>query len=353
MRTRYSLQGSRRQPGRICSVVAILLTSTLGRAVAADLPCCAETEIEYLNQEFRLAGVLLQPLAEGAFPAAVILQGSGASDRSNAWARLVAETLVQKGMATLLTDKRGSGRSRGDWRTASFEDLARDALAGVAAIRDRPGIRSDLVGLVGLSQGGHVAPLAATLGEVAFVVDLVGGALPMKETFFHELEQTYRQHGLSEPQIEDLQRLTALSFVFVETGEGFDEYLAHREHLTGVFGPQATQTWPDTPEDPYWIFWRGIHDFDPLPFWREVVDVRGLPAFIGYGELDEHDNVPVAASVARLERELEGRSLTLEVYAGVGHSLMAGGALAPELLGDLEGFVGQIAGSGPQRRRIP
>jgi len=80
-----------------------------------NLACCRETELTYMNGEIRLAGVLLSPIEAGEYPAAVILQGSGNSDRSNAWTRAVAEIFVSNGVAVLLTDKRGSGQSRQRW----------------------------------------------------------------------------------------------------------------------------------------------------------------------------------------------------------------------------------------------
>jgi hypothetical protein len=265
---------------------------------------------------------LLTPVESGEFPAAVLLQGSGTSDRSNGWARLIAETLVSKGVAVLLTDKRGSGQSQGNWRTASFEDLARDGLAGITALSDIEGIRSDRLGFIGLSQGGHLAPLAASLCDVQFVIDFVGGALPMKAMLFHELEQTYKQHGINDADIEYLQQMTALSFAYIETGAGFDDYLAYRDSVTDRYGTAMTESWPTKADDDYWTFWRLIHDFDPIPYWREVVDIERTPAFVAYGELDEADNVPVKASVRRFEDELVGDTLTVRVYPNTGHSLM-------------------------------
>jgi pimeloyl-ACP methyl ester carboxylesterase len=312
------------------------------------LTCCAEAEMRYQNGDVGLAAVLLMPVEEGEYPAAVLLQGSGTSDRSNGWARLIAETLVSKGVAVLLTDKRGSGQSQGNWRTSSFEDLAKDGLAGIDALRNIDGIRKDQLGFIGLSQGGHVAPLAASMGDVQFVIDMVGGALPMKDMLFHELEQTYRQFGLDDDSIEFLQEMTRLSFVYIETGHGFDDYLSHRQAVEERFGPQATETWPATEDDVYWTFWGLIHDFDPLPYWREVVDVREIPALIAYGELDESDNVPVKASVQRLEDELDGKKLMLRVYADTGHSLMDEALmhqgqhkLVDPLLSDLDTWIEQ------------
>ncbi len=303
-------------------VIGIAMNAPYSQADSPELTCCKETEITYANEDVQLAGVLLTPIETGEYPAAVLLQGSGTSDRSNGWARLIAETFASKGVAVLLTDKRGSGQSQGDWRTSSFEDLAKDGLAGMAALREIEGIRQDRLGFLGLSQGGHIAPLAASMGDVQFVIDFVGGALPMKAMLFHELEQTYRNIGFSDADIEYLQRLTTLSFDYIETGGGFDEYLAYREKVTKRYGAMTTDSWPTAKDDSYWTLWKFIHDFDPIPYWRKVVDVLNIPSFVGYGELDETYNVPVKASVQRLKDELDGETLTVRVYPDTGHSLM-------------------------------
>ncbi|MFN2371301.1 MAG: alpha/beta hydrolase family protein, partial [Candidatus Krumholzibacteriia bacterium] len=55
-------------------------------------------------------------------------------------------------------------------------DFADDALAGVRFLRSRPEIAPGRIGLIGHSEGGIVAPLAATRApdEVAFLVLLAG-----------------------------------------------------------------------------------------------------------------------------------------------------------------------------------
>jgi uncharacterized protein len=317
---------SRRNVALLTVLVQLLLgligSSSYGDDGNSGLACCAETELTYMNGEIRLAGVLLTPIEPGEYPAAVLLQGSGTSDRSNSWARLIAETFVSKGVAVLLTDKRGSGKSQGSWHTSSFRDLAEDGLAGLTALRELEGIRGDRLGFIGLSQGGHVAPLAASMGKVQFVINFVGGTLTMKAMLFHELEQTYKQYGMDDAAVEYLQKMTALSFAYIETGEGFDDYLAYRDTVTKRYGAMATESWPTTAGDDYWTLWKLIYDFDPIPYWREVVDVQKIPVFVAYGELDEYDNVPVIASVRRLEDELDGEALTVRVYPNTGHSLM-------------------------------
>jgi len=98
--------------------------------------------------------------------------------------------------------------------------------------------------------------------------------------------------------------------------------LAYRDTVTKRYGTLATESWPTTVGDDYWTFWKLVYNFDPIPYWREVVDVQKIPAFVAYGELDEADNVPVIASVRRFEDELDGKTLTVRVYPNTGHSLI-------------------------------
>ena len=150
------------QSARAPTLSAALIQSTL-RSHSED--------VRYKNGAMTLAALLLIPEASKPLAGAVIIQGSGASDRTNRWARAIAEILVGKGIAVLLTDKRGSGKSDGNWQTSSFDDLAADALAGADYLRARKEIDAGRVGLVGLSQGGWIAPLAAARSEnIAFVI---------------------------------------------------------------------------------------------------------------------------------------------------------------------------------------
>jgi uncharacterized protein len=48
-----------------------------------------------------------------------------------------ARFLIRHGIAVLGYDKRGVGESTGDWNTATFEDLAGDAVAAVGVPEDR------------------------------------------------------------------------------------------------------------------------------------------------------------------------------------------------------------------------
>lgn len=71
--------------------------------------------------------------------------------------RFIADRLARAVVVALIYDKRGSGGSGGsrgsggDWKTADYEDLARDALAGIALLTNRADVDPARIGLHGHS----------------------------------------------------------------------------------------------------------------------------------------------------------------------------------------------------------
>ncbi len=92
----------------------------------------------------------------GKRPALVFIHGSGAQSREMYWG--LGYLYAARGFAVLAYDKRGVGKSTGNWREASFEDLADDAVAGAKFLQARTDIAANQIGFWGQSQGGWIAP---------------------------------------------------------------------------------------------------------------------------------------------------------------------------------------------------
>lgn len=274
-----------------------------------DAPQLAETdhrEIFFFNTEadLRLSGLLFVPGGKGPFPAVVIIHGSGTSRRDNGWYLSVAAHLQAQGVAVLLPDKRGSEQSAGDWRTASFEDLAGDTLAAIEYLQSQGDVPVAGIGVVGMSQGGHIAPLvASSTDDLAFVVNMVGSAMPMHTGLIYEENHNLRELGVL---------------------PGLSNLLAYPAAWSLIQWRQKT-------------FWDAIGNFDPLPYW-EAMDV---PALVLYGE--EDTNVDTAASVERLEA-IGNPMIKVQTFADSGHALASpqgqGSALIrPDALLQISEFV--------------
>lgn len=121
---------------------------------------------------------MIAPAATGRkLPGLVLIAGAGSRDR-DAY-RPEAEAFARTGTVVLIYDKRAE-YSRA---TSSFTDLADDAAAGVRLLRARPDVQPTRVGVWGHSEGGWVAPLAASRSAaVNFVVVAGASALPADRT---------------------------------------------------------------------------------------------------------------------------------------------------------------------------
>ena len=303
------------------SILVILLVASNLFAQTSDTALYHAEDVHYEAGSITLAALLMLPQSQKAMPAVVIIQGSGASDRSNQWSRDIAEVLVANGVAVLLTDKRGSGASEGDWRVAGMSDLANDALAGVEFLRSRIEVDPSGIGLVGLSQGGWVAPLAAARSKrVKFVINISGATVTFAEQTFTEMANTSRQAGLSEESVMEVLELNRRAVEFLTTGD-WEQYANARKRGLQAPWHKVASGFPESPELPIWTFLRKVIFFDPLPYWIQFTG----PVLVIYGAEDEHDNVPVTESVRRLNHTFRAVGKTnyeIKVIANAGHGFL-------------------------------
>ncbi|MFP3938788.1 MAG: alpha/beta hydrolase family protein [Thermoanaerobaculia bacterium] len=329
----------------LIGLVGLLAGGAAGRADGAP-PGATGTvrteEVELRNGETPLAGVVLVPATEEPVPGVVLIHGSGESDRTQTWASAFARGLAERGIAVLLPDKRGSGASGGDWKTASFEVLADDALAGVEALQGVDGVDGRRVGVLGLSQGGHIAPLAARRSsEVAFVVDVSGSAVPISEQVIDEVEKLARRQGFTPEQVERVNALHRLGIRYGLTGEGWEEYEAALTAAleSGLAGHGVVEPFPRDRDHWVWAWARAVGDYDPLPHWKAL----DVPALVLYGGEDTQIHVPESVDLL-LEATAEASlDLTLTVFGDAGHGLSYRRGheygIRPEVLGVIAAWI--------------
>lgn len=118
------------------------------------------------RDRIHLAGTLTCPNEPKRHPAVVLVSGSGAQDRDeSAFGHrpflVLSDILTTRGFAVLRLDDRGAGGSTGDVYQATLDDLAGDVIAVVEYLAGRPEIDPVRISVVGHSEGGLVAILAA------------------------------------------------------------------------------------------------------------------------------------------------------------------------------------------------
>lgn len=145
-----------------------------------------EEEVSYENKQdnVKLAATLTLPEGSGPFPAVVLITGSGPQDRNEALLShqpflVLADYLTRRGIAVLRADDRGVGGTSKGGPHDTTQNYSDDALAGIEFLKTRKEIDPKQIGLIGHSEGGMAAPLAAAKStDVAFIVLMAGPGIP-------------------------------------------------------------------------------------------------------------------------------------------------------------------------------
>jgi pimeloyl-ACP methyl ester carboxylesterase len=162
-----------------CAAAAVLGSS-------ASAASAAETEFDLTTPTGTLFGTLLVPAGSGPVPVALIVAGSGPTDRNgnnpafalNIYQKL-ANALADHGIASVRYDKRGIAASRasgGSEEALRFETYIDDAAAFVTDLRRDK--RFSSVALIGHSEGSLVGMVAAQHAPVDRYVSLEGAGFP-------------------------------------------------------------------------------------------------------------------------------------------------------------------------------
>lgn len=152
-----------------------------------------------------LAGTLTKPEGKaprGGWPAVVLITGSGAQNRDEEVLghkpfQVIASYLAEHGIASLRCDDRGVGGSGGAFADVTPGDLVADIQAQWEWLAAAKGINAKQIGLLGHSEGGLLAAIAAAQNDkVAFVVMMAGPALPMGPVLIDQNRQVFHLRGL-------------------------------------------------------------------------------------------------------------------------------------------------------------
>lgn len=151
-------------------------------------------EIAVQNDKVSLSGTLALSATKQKSVAVLMLHGSGPLDRNANMTgqrldifNTIAASLDRSGISSYRYDKRGCGDSRGDYHSASFTDLIKDACAAVDMLASIPDI--DGIVVLGHSEGTMIAPVVAHLkAEVIGLVLLCPTIQPVEETLMRQAE---------------------------------------------------------------------------------------------------------------------------------------------------------------------
>jgi len=144
----------------------------------------------------RLHGSLLHPKSDTPLPVALLIAGSGPTDRDgnnpmghNDSLKRLAQALAKRGIASVRYDKRGVGQSRAlapDESQLNVKDYVADAVAWSRLLQADP--RFSAVVLVGHSEGALIASLAEPTVKPAALISLAGSGRPIDTLLREQLQ---------------------------------------------------------------------------------------------------------------------------------------------------------------------
>jgi dipeptidyl aminopeptidase/acylaminoacyl peptidase len=282
-------------------------TGTKLRFTAKPIPI-AITPVSFRNGATRLEGSLYRPSRRTAkLPLVALAHGSEENDRYSFGP--IPWVLASQGYAVLVYDKRGTGSSTGDWRSAGLEDYADDLIAGIRAMLQRSDIDRSRTAVVGVSEGAWVAPLAASRWpSIRAIAAISGGARTKGDAYVFKARREAEADGMSPAAVDsvvrDAEQLVATSVRNVTQGSasGFDRRVA----------------------------------YDPTQDWRRF---RGPVLYMG-GEADVLESGREAAAwFRRLFAESDNVDATIRLWPRAHHSLLQGVTGDPAEFHSLRGIT--------------
>lgn len=263
-----------------------------------------QEEVSFVNEKagITLRGTLTIPQVKGKFPAVVLVSGSGPQDRNEEIMGhkpflVLSDYLTRQGIMVLRYDDRGTAESEGDHSTAITQDFADDALAAVAFLKRHP--QASMVGIIGHSEGGIIAPIAATKDkDIAFLVLLAGPGIRGRELLIQQQADIKRAMGVSEEELSEPAdfELKLYDLILEDTDEETklkrldeivaDEFKKGSEAVEGISEEQLKKTIKEQMFSP-WMY--NFIRMEPSEYLHKLT----LPIFAVNGSKD----LQVAASV--------------------------------------------------------
>lgn len=289
-----------------------------------------EVSFENTAAHIKLAGTLSMPQQTGAYPAVILITGSGAQNRDEELLGhkpflIISDYLTRQGIAVLRYDDRGYAKSTGNFKTATSLDFASDVESAIAYLKTRKEIKQ--IGLIGHSEGGLIAPVVAAKNkDVAFIVMLAGPGIRGDKLLLLQTELITRVEGTPDSTIARINTINKGAFDIIVNNENdsiikkdlvayYHKYAADHpaevpagttpEQFVAANLKEVMNPWP-------WL--KFFLQYDPVTSLKKV----RCPVLALNGEKDLQ--VPPKEDLGSIKNALKGnKDVTVKEYPGLNH----------------------------------
>ncbi|PYJ88118.1 MAG: alpha/beta hydrolase, partial [Verrucomicrobia bacterium] len=273
----------------------------------------------------KLSGRLVLSKGNERVPIVVLVHGAEHESARDSYA--LQRLLPAENVGVFVYDKRGTGASKGKY-TQDFDTLADDAVAAMREAKRIAGERCARIGYQGGSQGGWVAPLAATRAPVDFVIVSFGLAVSIIDEDQEEVALEMRLKGHGQEEISKALEVASAAEAVFESN-----FTKDFERLDAVRTKYRNEPWykdvhgnythfilPYTPVEAREKFKDSLPGtpfrYDPMPTLRAV---KAPQLWI----LGEDDLEAPSAETSRRIRTLiaEGKQISLALFPHAEHGM--------------------------------
>lgn len=303
-----------------CRKDTITFAGVDGQRIALDV-----TDVVFDGAGVQLAGRLVMPEGDARVPIAVLVHGSEHSSALDSYS--LQRQLPAEGIGVFVYDKRGTGASAGTY-TQNYLLLANDAIAAVHEARRLAGDRAGKIGYQAGSQGGWVAPLAAKIEPVDFLIVGFGLAVSPLDEDRQAIEQDLTSRGYGPEVVAKAMEVADATAAIIVNGfrDGYDQLAKVRarygdepwfEHVRGNISFYLLDTPEATAREEGPAILSGVPaHYNPMPVLRNL-DTPQLWI------LAENDSEAPSDETQRRLRGLaaQGKPITVAVFPDTDHGI--------------------------------
>ncbi|MDP2303392.1 MAG: alpha/beta hydrolase [Ignavibacteria bacterium] len=268
------------------------------------------------SNDVSLSAEIYTPHTKGQHPAIVLLHGSSTNLKSDYI--FDADFFAKLGFEVLIFDKRGNGKSTGNYYASSYDDLITDAIVCLETMNKRESVNKYKIGLWGFSQGAMLLPkivsktsipkfLIAKSPEIISVTDAAAfsDSLRILNSGGSELngQIVAESHRIVEKMI-----IEGKSFIEVET---FIQQNAQQNNFmnqTGLYGNINIDK-----NEFNGFYWQGRKEHF-ISLWESI----NIPTLVLFGDRDSFVNAEKNISILK---SLNNENFEIKLFPNANHNL--------------------------------
>lgn len=278
-----------------------------------------QQSISFVSQGDTLTGVINLPKNKQQInmPLLIFVHGDGELEAdAYGYYTYFWESLAEAGIATMAWDKKGVGKSKGNWLDQSMEDRAQEVIDAIERVKFHPSLgEAGAIGLIGFSQGCWVLPKVSAQSKYPDFMILVSGAINWKKQSTYMTRK--RLEGISAPEehIREAIQQDIREFTWFEdtiTYESYKKLVEEKYSKEQDLGDRIV-----SPER-FRFIQKNIHS-DAT---HDLTKIN-CPVFALFGDQDRNVNYKETADVYRKIFSANHHSdYSLKIYSDATHSLL-------------------------------